>query len=162
MNEISNNFIGIFDSGIGGLSVLKSALEIMPHENYIYFADSDNCPYGKRDKSELLTIGKGIIDQFVKLNPKLIIIACGTMSSTNDSKLKKAFPSIKIFGTYPNFEHSLIPGTVLSSNKISFLKPEGYSHVKKIKKVLIIATTRTCKSEYLKNKQQSYDNILIW
>ena len=46
-----NNFIGIFDSGIGGLSVLESIRELLPHENILYLADEKNCPYGRSKKN---------------------------------------------------------------------------------------------------------------
>ena len=64
MKSNMDNYIGIFDSGFGGISVLNDLINLMPNENYVYFADSANFPYGKKSKSELINIGKNIIEKF--------------------------------------------------------------------------------------------------
>lgn len=73
--------IGLFDSGIGGLNVLKEFLKVYPHNEYIYYGDTLNLPYGNKTKAELLNLAKNIINFFEEQKVDIIIIACGTMSS---------------------------------------------------------------------------------
>ena len=67
-----NNFpIGIFDSGVGGLSVFKELFALLPNENYLYFGDTKNLPYGNKTKEELIEISKSIFDYF---QTKLVVL----------------------------------------------------------------------------------------
>ena len=159
-NNIRNNFIGLFDSGFGGLSVLNYCLKLMPNENYVFYADSTNCPYGKRTRENLVEIGKNIIFKFNKFNPKSLIIACGTMSTSNPVELRIPFPNLNIIGTYPNFEHILKPNMVIENHNISYSLNDGLSINRDRIKILILATTATCRSPYLKEKVNLYKNLL--
>ena len=143
------NFIGVFDSGIGGISVLNELLNLMPDENYIYFADSANFPYGKKSKSELVNIGQGIIGEFANHNAKSIVIACNTMSTSDMPSFSALYPNIKMFGTFPSFTHIFKPGLTISEDNISFDRENGLKINRDKKKLLIIATTSTCKSKFL-------------
>ena len=73
--------IGLFDSGIGGLSVLKEFIKIMPNEEYVYLGDTKNFPYGNRSKESIIELAKKNIEFLINQNVKLIIIACGTVTS---------------------------------------------------------------------------------
>ena len=159
-NDIRGNFIGLFDSGFGGLSVLNYCLNLMPDENYIFYADSTNCPYGKRSRENLVEIGKDIISRFNKYEPKSLIIACGTMSTSNPTELRKPFPNLNIIGTYPDFEHILKPNDTIENHSISYNLNDGLKINRNRIKILILATTATCKSPYLKEKVNSYKNLL--
>ena len=159
-NDIRGNFIGLFDSGFGGLSVLNYCLNLMPDENYIFYADSTNCPYGKRSRENLVEIGKDIISRFNKYEPKSLIIACGTMSTRNPTELRKPFPNLNIIGTYPDFEHILKPNATIENHSISYNLNDGLKINRNRIKILILATTATCKSPYLKEKVNSYKNLL--
>lgn len=159
-NDIRGNFIGLFDSGFGGLSVLNYCLNLMPDENYIFYADSTNCPYGKRSRENLVEIGKAIISRFNKYEPKSLIIACGTMSTSNPTELRKPFPNLNIIGTYPDFEHILKPNVTIENHSISYNLNDGLKINRNKIKILILATTATCKSPYLKEKVKSYKNLL--
>lgn len=75
------NPIGIFDSGIGGATVLKEIIKILPNEQYIYYSDSINNPYGDKTKEELIEICDKIVKKFIKENCKAIVIACNTASA---------------------------------------------------------------------------------
>ena len=160
MKYDNQNFIGIFDSGIGGISVLNELINRMPNENYIYFADTANFPYGKRTKSDLTNIGKNIIAEFDKINAKAVVIACNTMSTSDIESFKSAFPNIGIIGTYPNFTHIFKPGLVLSNHSISYDKDNKITINRDRKKLLIIATTATCKSDFLKQLVNDTKNII--
>lgn len=88
--------IGFFDSGIGGLSVLHEALKVLPNEYYLYFADSDNAPYGVRPKSEVRDLLLKAMDFLAERDPKAIVVACNTATSAaiGDARARYAFPVI--------------------------------------------------------------------
>ncbi|MBR0060115.1 MAG: aspartate/glutamate racemase family protein, partial [Selenomonadaceae bacterium] len=75
---MQNNPIGVFDSGIGGTTILKSVQKLLPNENYIFFGDSKNCPFGTKSPEELKTIVKNAVDFLLARHVKLIIVACNT------------------------------------------------------------------------------------
>lgn len=77
-----NNFIGIFDSGIGGLSVLESIRELLPHENILYLADEKNCPYGTKSLEEVRKITLDNINYLKSKGAKIIVVACNTATSS--------------------------------------------------------------------------------
>ena len=83
--------IGIFDSGIGGLTVLKEIIKILPNENIIYCADTANTPYGNKSKQKLLNLSRQIVKFLIAQNVKLIVIACNTVSSNCFYELQKEF-----------------------------------------------------------------------
>ena len=149
MKYDNQNFIAVFDSGIGGISVLNSLINRMPNENYIYFADTANFPYGKKTKAELFDIGKAIISMFNEKNAKALVIGCNTMSTSDMAGFKSAFPNLKIIGTFPSFTHIFTPGLVLSDQSISYDKENGININRNKKKLLVLATTATCKSKFL-------------
>ncbi len=73
--------VGLFDSGIGGLTVLKVLKEKYPNNDYIYFGDTKNVPYGDKTKEELLVLARSNINFLISKNVDMIIVACGTVSS---------------------------------------------------------------------------------
>ena len=83
--------IGVFDSGIGGVTVLKEILKILPNENYIYYSDSKNNPYGDKTDKEILEICDNIVQYLLKRNCKVIVIACNTASAKAVSYLRKKY-----------------------------------------------------------------------
>lgn len=74
-------FIGVLDSGVGGLSVLKELKNLMPQGNFIFFGDTLNMPYGTKTKDELLSYTRKILDFFLKNNVKNVVFACNTTSA---------------------------------------------------------------------------------
>lgn len=99
--DIRNNPIGFFDSGVGGLSVLKEAIKLMPNENYIYFGDSKNAPYGVRELSDVKKLTYAAVDYLLKKDAKALVIACNTATSAAVSSLRKAYPRVPIVGIEP-------------------------------------------------------------
>ena len=83
-----NNPIGFFDSGVGGLSVLKYALKEMPEENYIYFGDSLNAPYGTKSDDEVFFLTETAVKNLVKQGAKAIVVACNTATSIAVDRLR--------------------------------------------------------------------------
>lgn len=92
--------IGIFDSGIGGISVLKECVKRLPNEHYIYYGDSAFAPYGTRPKQEVIDRCIYICDFFMKQNVKAIIIACNTATSVAIDILRDKYP-VPIIGMEP-------------------------------------------------------------
>lgn len=78
---MDNGVIGVFDSGIGGLTAVSKILEIMPGENVVYLGDTARVPYGTRSNDTILKYTNEDINFLLKYNPKIIIAACGTVSS---------------------------------------------------------------------------------
>ncbi len=76
--------IGVFDSGIGGLTVLDKLIKYLPNEQYIYIGDLKNSPYGEKTKNQIIEYTKNIIDYFVSQKVKMVVVACNTASSFID------------------------------------------------------------------------------
>ena len=98
------NKIGIFDSGIGGVTVLREIIKILPQEEYIYYSDSKNNPYGDKSKEEIIEISKDIVEYFIKENCKAIVIACNTASAIAVETLRKEYPSIPFIAIEPAYK----------------------------------------------------------
>ena len=90
--------IGIFDSGLGGVTILKELIKILPRENYLYYADSLHSPYGDKTKEELEEYTSNIVEYLINKNCKIIIIACNTASLVCKEYLRKKYkiPIIEI------------------------------------------------------------------
>lgn len=93
--------IGVFDSGIGGLSVLKALRAAMPHEHFIYIADSGHAPYGERDEAHVLARSHAIVDYLVSQNVKALVIACNTATAAAIHLLRDAHPGLALIGVEP-------------------------------------------------------------
>lgn len=83
--------IGLFDSGLGGLTVLKEFKKKYPNNEYIYFGDNKNLPYGSKSKNELFKLASKSIEFLLSKNVDLVIIACGTVSSNVYNELKDKY-----------------------------------------------------------------------
>ena len=83
--------IGVFDSGLGGINVLSCLIKKYPHNEYIYFGDTKNLPYGDKTKEELMNLANNAIEFLLSKKVDLIIIACGTISSNCYSELKEKY-----------------------------------------------------------------------
>ena len=100
--------IGIFDSGIGGLSVLRHLRQHLPHENFLYFADSSHAPYG--DKSEViiaarsLTIVKFLLDSGIKA----LVVACNTATAVAIQAIRRMYPHLPIIGIEPGLKPAVL------------------------------------------------------
>ncbi|HQB32685.1 MAG TPA: glutamate racemase, partial [Erysipelotrichaceae bacterium] len=90
--ENKNKPIGIFDSGVGGLTVVNHLLEVLPKENFIFFADSANVPYGNKDTDTLRKLVLDDIDFICSFDIKALIVACNTADSVIDKKIRDLVP----------------------------------------------------------------------
>ena len=98
---MDNRPICFFDSGIGGATILKEVIRLLPFEGYIYYADSINNPYGKKTKEELFDIVNNVVQELLKYNPKLIVCACNTATAMVLGDIRKKYPNITFVGTEP-------------------------------------------------------------
>lgn len=122
--------IGFYDSGMGGLSVLNHAMRVLPNEEYLYFADTDNVPYGTKTKEEIVLFAEDAVSFMIEKGVKAILIACNTATSVAIAHLREKYP-MPILGMEP-------------AVKPAVLKSDG-------KKVLVTATPITVRGEKLKN-----------
>ena len=93
--------IGIFDSGIGGLTVLDELKKNLPNEDYLFYADSKNCPYGEKSDSELYDITSNIVDYLIDKDCKIIVIACNTATTRCIKYLREKYKDMTFIGTEP-------------------------------------------------------------
>ena len=93
--------IGIFDSGVGGLSVLKEICLQMPNESVLYFADQGHVPYGPRGLDEVRMFSEQITRFLLELGAKLIVVACNTASAAALQHLRQTFPATSFVGMEP-------------------------------------------------------------
>lgn len=125
---MKNNPIGIFDSGIGGLSILKEVRKILPSESIIYLADSKNCPYGGKTPEDVYVLAKKSLSFLIEQKAKLVVIACNTVTVSCIDKLRQDFPKTPIIG--------IVPVVKKAAEK------------SKNKKIGVLSTTTTANSEY--------------
>lgn len=117
--------IGIFDSGVGGLTVFSEIRKKLPKENVIYLGDTKNFPYGNKSKEEIIKFSKENVETLIKKGVKIIVIACGTATSQAFEGLKEEY-EIPIIG--------IIEPTV------------NYIKTREIKEIGVIATEGTIKN----------------
>jgi len=93
--------IGVYDSGVGGLSILRALRAHLPAESYYYVADSYHCPYGDRSAQEIIRLAVGVSRHLVEAGCKLIVVACNTISSIAAPAMREQFADIPIVAMVP-------------------------------------------------------------
>lgn len=132
--------IGIFDSGVGGLSVFREIKKILPGESYIYYSDSANCPYGEKPKDFIIKRAKEITDFLLSQGAEIIVVACNTATAIAVKTLREDYPHIRFIGMEP----AIKPAAKMTQTGV----------------VGVLATAGTLKSEkYLNHKAKYTDNI---
>lgn len=134
--DLNNAPIGFFDSGLGGLSVLKKALEIMPNESYIYYGDSKHAPYGEKTPQEIKELSFNVTEFLISKGVKAIVIACNTATSAAAKELREYYKDIPIIGIEPA------------------LKPAIKNHENG--SIIVMATKATLTQEKFKNLMDMY------
>lgn len=135
MNTI--NPIGVFDSGLGGISVLQQLQKDMPHEHFLYVGDSAFAPYGTKDKEAIIERCITICDYFMEHHAKAIVVACNTATSAAIQILRDTYP-IPIIGMEPALKLA--------------------AHNKHNQNIVVMATPLTLKEEKFANLMSSYDS----
>lgn len=95
------DLIGFFDSGLGGISVLHEARRVMPNENYLFFGDNKNAPYGPRPLEEIRALSAAGIQRLLDREVKAIVIACNTATSAYADIVRAEHPELPIIGMEP-------------------------------------------------------------
>ena len=136
--------IGVFDSGIGGLTVLDELKIILPNEDYLFYADSKNCPYGEKSDTELFDITSNIVEYLVERDCKIIVIACNTATTRCIKYLRDKYKDMTFIGTEP---------------AIKVACDRDY------KNILVMATPATIASErtsiLVNENKKEYENIYL-
>lgn len=139
MIEKNNNPIAFLDSGVGGISVLNEAIKMMPKENYIYFGDSKNAPYGTKKTTEVRSLTEKNVEFLLEQGAKAVVIACNTATSAAAEYLRNKYKNIPIIGVEPAL-------------KPAVLNNEG-------KKILVMATPMTLAEKKFKNLMSKYEEF---
>lgn len=131
-----DNPIGFFDSGVGGISVMREAVKLLPHEDFIYYGDSLNAPYGIKNISEVRNLTLKAVEFLVSKKVKAIVIACNTATSAAINELRRTYKDIPFVGIEPA------------------LKPAV--EINKSGKIIIMATPMTLSELKFKNLLKKY------
>jgi len=99
--ERSEGPIGVFDSGLGGLSVAREIKSLMPYEDILYIGDNANVPYGPRPKEQIIALSSAISEYLIHEHAKIIVVACNTASGAALFRLRENFPEISFVGMEP-------------------------------------------------------------
>jgi glutamate racemase len=97
----NNDPVGIFDSGLGGLSVWREIVRQLPHERTLYLADQAHVPYGSRELSEVRELSTGVTRFLLSQGAKIVVVACNTASAATLHHLRCAFPEVPFVGMEP-------------------------------------------------------------
>lgn len=133
--------IGIFDSGVGGLSVFREIHKILPDEDYIYYSDSANCPYGDKSPDFILKRSEEITDFLISQGAEIIVIACNTATAAAIKELRETHST-----PFVGMEPAIKPAARITKTGV----------------VGVLATCGTLKSEkYLNHKEKYASEIKI-
>ncbi len=157
------NPICFFDSGIGGATILREVIKVLPNENYIYYADSINNPYGNKSKDELFKIVDNIVNKLLVYNPKLIICACNTATSMVLNDIRKKYPDITFVGTEPAIK---VVHDYYKNEKSIVITTRGTGESERFKELFKTYKTIDCKlieapdlAELIENNNDTYDYL---
>lgn len=130
--------IGFMDSGLGGISVLKEAVKIMPNEDFIYYGDSHNAPYGTKDAEVIRKLTFSVVDKLLVQGIKALAVACNTATSAAVKQLRIDYPDLPLVGIEP----AIKPAVERSNGG----------------KIIVMATPMTIKQEKFHNLLARYDD----
>lgn len=102
--------IGVLDSGVGGISTLRTLTRMLPNENFIFYGDSANAPYGEKDAATVQHLTSAVIEQLRQRDVKAIVIACNTATSAAKSQMMTQYPEMPILGIEPALKMAVDAG----------------------------------------------------
>ena len=129
--------VAVFDSGLGGISVLRELVRTLPRENYLYFGDSLHAPYGTKTPQEVVDLSLQAADRLLSQGAKALVVACNTATSAAIRTLRKTYPELAIVGTEPA------------------IKPAVERHPGG--RILMLATAMTVQEEKFQRLKAQYD-----
>ena len=100
MNQ-KTDYIGVFDSGVGGISVLRQLRMLMPGERFLYYGDSANAPYGKRSAAQVQQLTLAAAEKMMAYGLKALVVACNTATSVAIRTLREKYPELIVIGIEP-------------------------------------------------------------
>ena len=130
--------VAVFDSGLGGISVLRELVRTLPRENYLYFGDSLHAPYGTKTPQEVISLSLQAADRLLAQGAKALVVACNTATSAAIRTLRKTYPELAIVGTEPA------------------IKPAVERHPGG--RILMLATAMTVQEEKFQRLKAQYDD----
>ena len=128
--------IGFFDSGVGGISVLKKAMALLPQEDFVYFGDSIHAPYGDKDLDTIKRLSFQVVEKLMDYSIKAIVVACNTATSAAIEDLRSIYPDLPVIGIEPALKVAV-------------------DHTEK-GNILVLATKRTLEEKKFKNLLDRY------
>jgi glutamate racemase len=136
-----NSYIGLFDSGVGGLTIWNEIIKLLPFENTLYIADSANAPYGERSQEEIIRLSILNTEKLIELGAKIIVVACNTATTQAIESLRQKF-TIPFVGIEPA------------------IKPAALASI--TKNIAVLATHGTLESEhFLKTKDRYTQDVVV-
>ena len=133
--NLKNNPVGVFDSGVGGISVLRDLRRILPEEDFLYFGDTANAPYGTKTTAEVIRLSRQVVEHLTSQGIKALVIACNTATGAAAATLRKEL-TIPVIGMEPA------------------LKPASLA--RKDRAVLVLATPLTLNQEKFRTLMERY------
>ncbi len=103
-----NDYVAVFDSGVGGISVLKELVRLMPNEKFLYFGDSANAPYGTRPEEKVFALVSDIAARLYRRGIKALVIACNTATAVAARRLREKYPELIIIGIEPALKPAVL------------------------------------------------------
>ena len=128
--------VGVFDSGVGGISVLRELVKIMPNENYIYLGDSINAPYGTREVEQIRELTIENVEKLMSMGAKAIVVACNTATSAAVRVLRQMYPQVPLVGIEPAIKPAV--------------------EYRKHSRIIVMATPMTLKQEKFQKLMEKY------
>jgi glutamate racemase len=134
--DLKEGPIGFFDSGVGGISVLKQAVSLLPNEDFIYLGDSLNAPYGVKTVNEVKELSFNAVEFLMKKGAKAIVVACNTATSAAIEELRKQYKEMPLIGIEPALKPAI--------------------ELKRAGKIIIMATPMTLAEKKFSKLVQTY------
>lgn len=134
--------VGVFDSGVGGISVLRELVKLMPEENYLYYGDSANAPYGEKTTAQVRQLTMDAAHMLVQRGVKALVIACNTATSAAIQDLREKYPDMVVVGIEPALK--------VAADRF----PGG--------KVGVMATSVTLREEKFHQQAERFDNVQVY
>ncbi|MDF1673214.1 MAG: glutamate racemase [Vicingaceae bacterium] len=180
-NKIAKSPIGIFDSGLGGLSICKEIVQLLPNESTIYLADSKNAPYGEKSKEDIIDFSIKNTELLLNLGCKIIVVACNTATTNAINVLRKRFdvpfigiePAIKpaalktrtgkigVLATKGTLSSDLFLSTSRQIDNVDIIETEGKNLVRLIEDGKLEETKSLLEKYLLPMVDQGADSIVL-
>ncbi len=138
MNENKLMPIGVMDSGVGGISVLRELIKLLPGENFLYYGDSAHAPYGTKEVDEVVNLSLSAAEFLLEKGAKALVVACNTATSVAIPVLREKYAKIPVIGIEP----ALKPAVLSAEHP----------------RILVMATPMTLEQEKFSNLLHFYEN----